>query len=83
MLAMMTMRQDQQGQRQGAREQRRAEAHEPHEQGQPEDAVDDRRDAREIADVGLEQAIEPAVAGVLDEVDGGADADREGEDRRP
>ena len=49
-----------------------AEAHQPDEQRQPEDPVDDRRDAGEVADVRLEQAVEAAVTRVLREVDRGA-----------
>ena len=49
----------------------------PHEQSQPEDAVDDRRHARQVGDVGLDDPPQPARRGILLEVDRRADADRD------
>ena len=49
----------------------------PNEEGEPQDAVDDRGDRREVLDVDLEQPVVPALAiRVLLEVEGRADADR-------
>ena len=72
-------RQDQQGQGQGAGEHRRSRGRcSADEEGQPEDAVDDRRHAGQVADVRPEEAVvSAAVAGVLGEVDRRRDADRE------
>ena len=50
-----------------------------HEHGQAEDAVDDRGHASEVADVDLRESSEPRLAGVLLEVDGAGDAEREGD----
>ena len=49
-------RQDDQGEGRRAREQDRPEAEQPDEDGQPEDAVDDRRHAGQVADVRLRAA---------------------------
>ena len=64
--------------------------HEGDEDRQAQQAVDDRRHARQVADVDLDEAREPRVARVLLEVDRGRQAEREGDeghdhgqDRRP
>ena len=49
------------------------------EDGEPEDAVDDRRHAGQVADVEVDEAGEPALRRVLLEVDRRADADGERE----
>ena len=58
-------------------------AERPHEQRQAEDAVDDRRHAREVGDVRLDDPPEPARRGVLLEEDRRADPDRDREDAPP
>ena len=81
-------RQDQQAQRQARRpegrpERQRLEAERPHEQRQAEDAVDDRRHAGQVGDVGLDDPPDPARRGVLLEEDRRADADRDRRRPRP
>ena len=51
-----------------------------HEDRQAEEAVDDRGHAGQVADVDADQAGEPAVLGVLLDVDRGGDAQGEGDD---
>ena len=63
-----------------ADEDRRSELHQPNEDRQPQDPVDDRGNAGEVADVRLEQAVHPAIGRVLVEVDGRRDPHREGDD---
>ena len=55
--------------------------HERDEDRQAQQAVDDRRDAGEVADVDLDEPGEPGVGGVLLEVDRRRQAEREGEER--
>ena len=67
-------RQDQQAERQDAGQQRRAQRQgldpeRPHEQRQAQDAVDDRRHAGQVGDVGLDDAPQPARRGVFLEED--------------
>ena len=59
------------------------EAEGPHEQGQAEDAVDDRRHAGQVGDVRLDDPPDPARRGVFLEEDRRADPDRDARTRRP
>ena len=64
-----------------SRQQRRAQrqaldSEGPDEQGQPEDAVNDRRHARQVGDIGLDDPPQPARRRVFLEIDPRADADR-------
>src|SRR5439155_416246 len=77
-------RQDNQRDRQTAREQAlpadapgpRDGSEQPYEYGEPEDAVDDRRDAGEVADVRVDESRERRVPRVFLHVDRRADAQR-------
>ena len=75
-------RQDDQGSVSGAGEQDGPEAQQPDEEGQAEDAVDDRRDAGQVADVGLQEAVDAVVAARTPRGrSAAADAEREGDGR--
>ena len=56
---------------------RRLDAERPDEQGQAQDAVDDRRHARQVGDVGLDDPPQPAGRSILLEVDPRADPYRD------
>ena len=61
---------ERQGSRKEARAQRqRLDAERPDEQGQAQDAVDDRRHARQVGDVGLDDPPQPAGRSILLEID--------------
>ena len=72
----MIDRQHQQRQRRGAGQHAAAHAQRADEQPEPEQAVDDRRDRRQVGDVDLDEAGQQAAAAVLLEVDRRGDADR-------
>ena len=46
----------------------------PDKDRQPKDAVDDRRHPCQIVDIGLDQAVDPALIGVFFQVDRGANS---------
>ena len=62
-------------------EEHAADADPAHDECEPEDAVDDRRDGGQVLDVDLEKAVVPALlVGVLLHVDRRTDADRDREE---
>src|SRR5215204_211776 len=76
--------QDEQGQRQGAREHALAAGYGPqvvHEQGEAQEPVDDRGDPGQVGDVDLDDPRQPVVGGVLLQVDGGTDTHRNRQER--
>ena len=78
---MITVGQDDEREDQGAGKEHAADADPAHDEGETEDAVDDRRDRSEVLDVDLEEpVVPPLLSRVLLEVDRRPDPDRNREE---